>query len=85
MDAIKNVRKNSRNLQRGKCVDNKSILNSKGVGFKMNIELRVAEKNEGKSWDRMVEASTYGTIFHTWKWLKIIEKHTKSKLYPNKK
>jgi hypothetical protein len=51
----------------------------------MSIELRVAEKNEGKSWDRMVEASTYGTIFHTWKWLKIIEKHTKSKLYPNKK
>ena len=52
------------------------------MGFKMSIELRVAEKNEGKSWDRIVEASTYGTIFHTWKWLKIMEKHTKSKLYP---
>jgi hypothetical protein len=53
------------------------------VEFKMTkIEVRLAEKDEVVEWDSLVEASLYGTIFHTWKWLKIMEKHTKSKLYP---
>jgi len=37
---------------------------------------------DGKQWDELVENSSYGTIFHTWDFLKIIEKHTPSKLYP---
>lgn len=48
----------------------------------MGIEVRIAENDELKNWDRLVEASPHGSIFHTWKWLKIIEKHTGSKLYP---
>jgi len=48
----------------------------------MSIKLRVTEEDERDKWDAMVEASPHGAIFHTWKWLKIMEKHTGSKLYP---
>jgi lipid II:glycine glycyltransferase (peptidoglycan interpeptide bridge formation enzyme) len=48
----------------------------------MNIEVRVAENEEMKNWDGLIEASPYGTIFHTFDWLRIAEKHTNSKLYP---
>lgn len=48
----------------------------------MTMELCVMEENESEKWDKIVEFSPYGTIFHTWKFLKIIEKHTNTKLYP---
>jgi len=46
------------------------------------VELKVAKEEDAELWDRLVESSPHGTIFHTWKWLKIAEKHTNSKLYP---
>jgi len=48
----------------------------------MSIEVRVAEGNELKKWNDIVGSSPHGTIFHTLEWLKIVEKHTNSKLYP---
>ena len=48
----------------------------------MNIEVRIAGNEELKTWDALIEASPYGTIFHTLDWLRIAEKHTNSKLYP---
>jgi lipid II:glycine glycyltransferase (peptidoglycan interpeptide bridge formation enzyme) len=48
----------------------------------MNIELQIAGNEELKNWDMLIEQSPYGTIFHTLDWLKIVEKHTNSKLYP---
>lgn len=33
-------------------------------------------------WDSLVEETSEGTIFHSLNWLKIIEKHTSSKLHP---
>jgi lipid II:glycine glycyltransferase (peptidoglycan interpeptide bridge formation enzyme) len=51
-----------------------------GVG--MSIEVREAGKEELKNWDTYVEASPYGTIFHTRDWLNIVAKHTASTLYP---
>ncbi len=48
----------------------------------MNIEIRIAENDEAEKWDSIIAASSYGTIFHTWKWLKIIENHSKYELYP---
>ena len=48
----------------------------------MTIELKVASEEETEEWDKLVENSPYGTIFHTWEWLKIAEKQTNSKLYP---
>ena len=44
------------------------------------IELELAK--DGKEWNELVKQSPHGTIFHTWEWLKIVEKHTNSKLYP---
>ena len=55
------------------------------------IELKIANEKDAEEWDKLVENSPHGTIFHTWKWLKIMEKHStkmifgkrcKSKLYP---
>jgi len=46
----------------------------------MAITLKICD--DQKEWDNLVEKSPHGTIFHTWKFLKIIEKHTPSKLYP---
>ncbi len=46
----------------------------------MLITLKVC--NDSEEWDQIVERSSYGTLFHTWKFLRIIEKHTASKLYP---
>jgi hypothetical protein len=46
----------------------------------MSVTLRVCE--EECKWDALVEKSSHGTIFHTWKFLKTVEKHSGSKLYP---
>lgn len=48
----------------------------------MSIDIRIANNSEAREWDQMVEASPNGTIFHTWEWIKIMEKHTGTKLYP---
>jgi len=48
-----------------------------GIGDKM---IEICE--DGVYWDELVERSPHGSIFHTWEWLKIVEKHTSSKLYP---
>lgn len=46
----------------------------------MIITLKICE-NE-KEWETLLEKAPHATIFHSWKFLKIIEKHTKSTLYP---
>lgn len=48
----------------------------------MSIELKIADENDAKLWDKIVESSPHGTLFHIWKCLKIIEKYSKTKLYP---
>jgi hypothetical protein len=48
----------------------------------MALTLRFADENDVKEWDDTVLASINGTIFHTWSWLKIVERHTKTTLYP---
>ena len=48
----------------------------------MSVKLEIVGEDERDRWDTLVESSPHGTIFHTWKWLKIMEKHTESKLYP---
>ena len=48
----------------------------------MAINLRIAVESDKELWDELVEKSTHGTIFHTWDFLKIINEHTKSTLYP---
>ena len=57
----------------------------------MSIKIETADEEYSARWDELVTASPHGTIFHTWKWLKIMEKyswmdlmkrHTKDQLYP---
>ena len=48
----------------------------------MTIELKIASKSDAEEWDRIVDESPHGTIFHTWKWLEIVKKYTNFKLYP---
>ena len=46
------------------------------------IKVRIANRNDFKMWDSIIDKSLGGTIFHKIKWLKITEKHTNSKLLP---
>jgi lipid II:glycine glycyltransferase (peptidoglycan interpeptide bridge formation enzyme) len=48
----------------------------------MTFELRVATESDAQQWDAIISQSPQGTLFHTWNWLKITEKYTKTKLYP---
>ncbi len=46
----------------------------------MTITIKIA--HDGTQWDDLLARAPFRTIFHTWEWLKIVEKHTKTKLYP---
>lgn len=48
----------------------------------MAVEIRIAQNEDAEEWDSIVSHSSHGTIFHSWNWLKIVEKHSHSKLYP---
>jgi len=48
----------------------------------MTVEIRIANNDDGKEWNAFISESPHGTLFHTWEWLKIAEKHTNMKLYP---
>ena len=41
------------------------------------MELKVIGESEKEIWDRVVFESPQGTLFHTWKWLKIVEDYSK--------
>ncbi len=46
----------------------------------MSMTLKIA--TDPNQWDKLLLKAPHRTIFHTWEWLKIVEKHTKTKLYP---
>ena len=48
----------------------------------MTVEIHISHDDDAQRWDTIISQSPHGTIFHSWKWLKIIEKHTQSMLYP---
>ena len=48
----------------------------------MSVEIRIANDDDADEWDAIIAQSPHGTLFHTWNWLKITEKHTHMKLYP---
>lgn len=48
----------------------------------MGFCIKIADENHQQEWDDYILNSSFGTIFHTWQWLKIMEKHTSSTLYP---
>lgn len=48
----------------------------------MTVDIRIAEQKDAGEWDAVVAGSPQGTIFHEWNFVKIVEKHTNSRLYP---
>ena len=48
----------------------------------MDVIVENARDSDSRQWDALVEASMHGSIFHTWKFLKTIERHSASRLYP---
>ncbi|WP_317135758.1 lipid II:glycine glycyltransferase FemX [Methanochimaera problematica] len=48
----------------------------------MNLNINISSDDESMKWDTLIDTSSYGTIFHKWEWLKIVEKYSKSTLYP---
>jgi len=48
----------------------------------MTLELKVAQEDDAKEWDSIISKSLHGTLFHTWTWLRLAEKHTQTTLYP---
>ena len=47
-----------------------------------DIKVKVSDKKGLEVWDKIVDSSEMGTIFHKLDWLKAVEKHTKSTFYP---
>lgn len=45
------------------------------------VEIKELKTDEYNIWDNLVDISPQSTIFHKLEWLKIIEKHTKSRLF----
>jgi len=46
------------------------------------MRISILSEHDLDLWNAIVDASQHGTIFHRWEWLKIVEKHSQSKLYP---
>jgi hypothetical protein len=40
------------------------------------MELKIADESDQQNWDAVVERSSNATLFHTWKWLKLMEKYS---------
>jgi len=48
----------------------------------MDVKLCRVEEEKADEWNRIVDASPHGTIFHTWNWVKIAGKHSGCTLHP---
>ena len=45
------------------------------------MNITIASDTDEQVWDDVVINSSEGTLFHTWKWLKIMEKHNRTKIF----
>lgn len=48
----------------------------------MELTVEIARESDQTKWDEIIARSSYGTIFHTWSWLKLAEEQTKSRFVP---
>lgn len=46
------------------------------------MQIRILEDKDSTLWNNIVDSSPQGTIFHRWEWLRIAERHTRSRLFP---
>jgi lipid II:glycine glycyltransferase (peptidoglycan interpeptide bridge formation enzyme) len=47
----------------------------------MDMDVSIASDSDRQLWDDIIFSSIEGTLFHTWKWLKIMEKHNRKKIF----
>jgi hypothetical protein len=64
--------------------ENKRTMSSMGPEPESSERFRISPFDTSllAKWDSIVNQAPQGTIFHNMNWLEIVEKHTKSKLYP---
>ncbi len=46
------------------------------------ITVEIADRSDTELWNRIIDRSPHGSIFHTWEWLEVAEKYSMMKLYP---
>jgi hypothetical protein len=46
------------------------------------MHLDIFDETRSQIWNKINEQSQNGTLFHTWEWLKLVEKHSGSQLIP---
>jgi hypothetical protein len=46
------------------------------------MRLQVFDRTQSEVWNTIISQSKNGTLFHTWEWLKIAEKHSDARLIP---
>jgi lipid II:glycine glycyltransferase (peptidoglycan interpeptide bridge formation enzyme) len=45
------------------------------------MDVSIASDSDQQLWDDIIFSSVEGTLFHTWKWLKIMEKHNRKNIF----
>ncbi|MDD5701803.1 MAG: peptidoglycan bridge formation glycyltransferase FemA/FemB family protein [Dehalococcoidales bacterium] len=46
------------------------------------MRLEIMGQTDAGVWDDLVQKSVNGSLYHTWKWLNILEKHSDTRLFP---
>ena len=44
------------------------------------MELKIATATDQQAWDEVVDRSPHSTLYHTWKWLNLVEKYSTMKI-----
>ena len=48
----------------------------------VTIELAIATRDDGSSWNQVVQSSSHGNIFHSWEWLTTLSKFSEARFLP---
>jgi len=48
----------------------------------VTLDIKFIDDTKSDLWNQVIASSSHATIFHTWKWLKIVGKYTNTTFYP---
>ncbi|WOF16358.1 peptidoglycan bridge formation glycyltransferase FemA/FemB family protein [Methanoplanus sp. FWC-SCC4] len=48
------------------------------------MEIKIANEEDKTKWDDLILFSENGTLYHTWDWLKLMEKHSTKKIFSHR-
>lgn len=46
------------------------------------MKIEIIEEKDSEFWNKIVNGSINGTLYHTWEWIKIVETNSHTKLFP---